>query len=99
MSYLRQYLNPLHLKTAKPGPLWLNFRLRGRDRDEPPLYEPTPADVREIMLAMNKTTYDYKKALADNYDYSEVLGRWLGYMKAGLKEWEGAVGPTINVSD
>lgn len=100
MAYLRQFLNPLHLKTAtKPGDLWKHFRLRGKHRDEPPLYEPSPGDVREIMIAMNKsTTYDYKKALADTYDYSEVVGRWLGLMRGDLKGWEVAAGPTIAVS-
>lgn len=98
MAYLRQYLVPEHIRTAKPGPLWSHLRRQGDHMDKAPRYECTPADVREIASATRSATFDYRKHLGDDYRYADMMARWLGRMMGDVEEWEMAITPMLLVS-
>ncbi|WWC85735.1 uncharacterized protein L201_000601 [Kwoniella dendrophila CBS 6074] len=99
MRDIRPFLTPESLKIPKPVVLWKNLRKREKKGNTiPPLFQPTPKEVLEIVTAIrDHASDDYLRAMADDDRYCDVFSSWLLKALKDIHKWESTIVPIFQV--
>lgn len=99
MHTIRQLITREKLQSDKPMVLFKHLRTRPTpDGKSVPDFNPTPDDLKEIMLALwNFASKPYLQQMADKEPYTRLFTRWMKLFLNKPEKWGVAMGPLLNV--
>ncbi|EKD05329.1 hypothetical protein A1Q2_00392 [Trichosporon asahii var. asahii CBS 8904] len=100
MREIHKLLIPGVLQQNKPGHLFKHLRFREDDdgNERPPLFEPTPQQLANIMTELSQhATASYLAAMGDSDRYTEMFRVWLRNSIREPEKWEVSLAPILNV--